>query len=131
MAAIAALLCKILKNPDKKGKINKERFMNDQPVLFNHVSEDTSADKAVIIQNALIVLKQDQEKRASTGYVANILNKLDPALAKITGEITQKAIQESSGLSSQQEHQLRVNILINAFERLNNLNNDDKVERNR
>jgi hypothetical protein len=128
MAAIAALLCKILKNPDKKGKINKERFMNDQPVLFNHVSEYTSADKAVIIQNALIVLNQDQEKRASTGYVANILNKLDPALAKITGEITQKAIKESPELSSQQEHQLRVNILIKAFERLNK---EVQVEQNR
>jgi benzoyl-CoA reductase/2-hydroxyglutaryl-CoA dehydratase subunit BcrC/BadD/HgdB len=90
-----------------------------EPVLIKPAFEYTVAERAAIISQTLIVLGQDENESASTGYVANILNKLDPELAKSTGEITLKAIAESPGLSSQLEHKLRVNFLINAFERLN------------
>lgn len=93
--------------------------MSDQLALFNPSAVYTTAEKSTIIQNVLIVLNKDQEKHASTGYVVNILNKLDPVLATSTAQLTLKAIAESLGLSSQQEHQLRVNFLINAFEALN------------
>ncbi len=93
--------------------------MSDQHVELNDDYVNTTANKTAIIQNALSILNHDQENSVSTGYVAMQLLKLDPALATSSAQLTQKAIEDSSGLNLQQKHQLRVNILMKAFEKLN------------
>lgn len=78
-------------------------------------SELSQNEKVQLIQNTLTVLASDDPKMV---YAYKILDRLDSNYAVQTAQLTKQALADSPNLNAKQEMQLRVNILIKAFENL-------------
>jgi hypothetical protein len=90
---------------------------NDRSARINAVSKNLKAGLEGNLGDNYLVIQ--------VGLAQQTILDLNPQLAALTADVIKNAINENSGMSKQQQYQLRANVLLNVFR---NMQQENQIE---